>query len=460
MTLYIVGVVAGLRAVGLWNVDMIKDTVIWLCMSGFSMVIDFVTSREDEDVFKKVIRDNVKAVIILGFLVNTYTFSFVGELLFFPVVTFLVLLDSVARMNKQHAGIARLTTYESAFVRLRMGAEKPSDVVLYARRRIFRPFGVRLKKLSAFIDEHDHDLKRIRTTTDIDALLCDSGAAHFRSSSTDASPWPTFKTPFAICKAISRSAKSCSTRRFGELCGLNCTDKQEIILPVTEPVSIKPIRFWIQWTLATAVGWVVAGAFSAWMVPAFFGWGFFGFLQWLVLRKALQPIGRWIVLSAIAGSLGIGAYAGVEMLLDRYEPPMMWSKMFDAEDPVQAEDPTATESEAAAQGGERDPALWIWAVAGSLLGGLMGALQWVALRSCVSRAWLWLVATPLSWAAGAVLVGMFLMPLFYGSEEPAFGPIDVFIPVALGGLVVGACSGAALVYMIQNSTKERVQSEA
>ena len=229
---------------------------------------------------------------------------------------------------------------------------------------------------------------------------------------------------------------------------------------MTQPVLIQPVRFWILWTLATALGWVVAGAFSAWMVPAFFGWGFFGFLQWLVLRKALQPIGRWILLSAIAGSLGIGAYAGVEMLLDRYEPPMMWSKMFGGEDPLQAEDLSASESEAAAQGGDRDPALWIWAVAGSLLGGLMGALQWAALRSCVSHAWLWLVATPLSWAAGAVLVGMFLMPLFYESEERAFGALDVFIPVALGGLVVGACSGAALVYMIQRSTKEPAQREA
>lgn len=229
---------------------------------------------------------------------------------------------------------------------------------------------------------------------------------------------------------------------------------------MTQPVLIQPVRFWILWTLATALGWVVAGAFSAWMVPAFFGWGFFGFLQWLVLRKALQPIGRWILLSAIAGSLGIGAYAGVEMVLDRYEPPMMWSKIFGAEEPLQAEDLSAAESEAAAQGGERDPALWIWAVAGAVLGGLMGALQWVALRSRISRAWLWLLATPLSWAAGAVLVGMFLMPLFYGSEEPAFGALDVFIPVALGGLVVGACSGAALVYMIQRSTKEPAQREA
>lgn len=230
--LYVCGVVAVLRTASLWNFDMLKDTIIWFCMSGFIMVVDFVGSRENEVVFKKIVRDNVKAVIILEFLVNTYTFSLVGELLFIPVLAFLVLLDTVAQLKKEHAGVARLTgtllaaislsvivlaiwkavgdygnitsfeslrgillapllaaafcpflyglllvtTYESAFVCLRLGAEKPSDVVLYARRRILRSFGVRLNKLRAFIGKHRQDLMRIRSTTDVDNLLCESDA--------------------------------------------------------------------------------------------------------------------------------------------------------------------------------------------------------------------------------------------------------------------------------------------
>lgn len=58
-----------------------------------------------------------------------------------------------------------------------------------------------------------------------------------------------------------------------------------------------------------------------------------------------------------------------------------------------------------------------------------------------------------------MLVGMFLMPLFYGVEEPNFTRLQVFLPIALGGLAVGECSGAALVYMIQGTTGVGVESE-
>jgi len=227
MVLYIGGVVAALWMIGFWQPGLTKDTVLWLSFSAFALVLDFVTSDRDENVFGKIFFDNVKAVILIEFLVNTYTFSFVGELVFVPLVTFIFILDAVARKDDKYAQVARFTggllaviglavfafaiskaiadyrnivsldtvrsvalapilslaflpfiyilllvsTYEQVFLRLNLGQGKAADVMRYARRRIMLRYGLHLKQLRAFLRGHALDLMLIRTTTDVDDLL-------------------------------------------------------------------------------------------------------------------------------------------------------------------------------------------------------------------------------------------------------------------------------------------------
>ena len=227
MVLYVAGVVAVLWLIGFWQPNLTKDTAVWLAFSAFAMVLDFVTSGRDENVCRKIFFDNVKVVILVEFLINTYTFSFLGELVFVPCVTVIVLLDVVARTDEQYAQVARftagllaiiglavfafaiskaiadfrnlgrldtvrsvalapilslafspfiyilllVTTYELVFLRLRIGAEKASDVIGYARRRIMLRHGLRLNQLRAFLRRESLDLMRIRTRTDVDNLL-------------------------------------------------------------------------------------------------------------------------------------------------------------------------------------------------------------------------------------------------------------------------------------------------
>ena len=64
-----------------------------------------------------------------------------------------------------------LITYELVFRQMTIGPEKVPELESYARRRIWLSYGLRLKQLQAFSRDHAFDLRRMRTTTDVDNLL-------------------------------------------------------------------------------------------------------------------------------------------------------------------------------------------------------------------------------------------------------------------------------------------------
>ncbi len=55
MVLYTATVVATLYAIRFWQLPMIKDTVLWFCFTALVMVARFSTSRDDENILRRVL---------------------------------------------------------------------------------------------------------------------------------------------------------------------------------------------------------------------------------------------------------------------------------------------------------------------------------------------------------------------------------------------------------------------
>ncbi len=227
MMAYTTGIVIALYLVKLWNISLLKDTVVWFCFTGVVMSFNLVTSREDENLFRKIIIDNIKIVIIIEFLVNTYTFSLVGELVFIPFMTLIVMLDVVAKTDKKYLAVAKLMSrlqiiiglviliyatsnaisdyknfgsldtmknfllaplltisflpliyfillfaaYESLFIRLNLGYEKGKKLKNYARRKIIKQCLFSLKKIKKASNMNIYNLMHIRNEKDVDDMV-------------------------------------------------------------------------------------------------------------------------------------------------------------------------------------------------------------------------------------------------------------------------------------------------
>ncbi|MDH7485434.1 MAG: hypothetical protein QHJ81_04065 [Anaerolineae bacterium] len=159
-----------------------------------------------------------------------------------------------------------------------------------------------------------------------------------------------------------------------------------------------------------------------------------GLAQWSVLRRAIASVSRrtWVAATVI-GAVIAWLCGSIPMTLA--------SLSADSASPAMQEPPQAI-------------VLLLASGLGLVAGLILSAAQWAALRRHVGRAWRWLPANALAWAAG--------MPLIFAGIDLAqkvgsvlAGILVVGAAIAIAGAVVGAVHGIALVAFAAESREQR-----
>jgi hypothetical protein len=109
---------------------------------------------------------------------------------------------------------------------------------------------------------------------------------------------------------------------------------------------------WVQWVLATTLGWAVG-----WIISEFAVGVTVGLAQWIVLRKRIEHPELWVLASGIGWAAGRGLVVAVL--------------------PSQAT-----------------------VLAGGIIGAALGLAQWLVLRQRVVKSWWWIIVSGLGWAVG------------------------------------------------------------
>lgn len=188
--------------------------------------------------------------------------------------------------------------------------------------------------------------------------------------------------------------------------------------------------FWFGWVLANAVGAVVGFplAIAALQViavvtavdeRAIFPYILFpvvgiciGGMQWLILRRYTSRAGWWVLSTAAAWPI---CYAFIGL---------------------------ATRG-VVRIGGVSYAGLAIWVITFGLIGAVLGGIQWLILRRYFAGAGWWIIASAAGFIGFAVI-----------------GPLDdILTLVVLLGLIPGATTGAALVWLLRQPPVERSNAE-
>jgi hypothetical protein len=191
-------------------------------------------------------------------------------------------------------------------------------------------------------------------------------------------------------------------------------------------VARNELGLWFEWTLATAAGMLLGFVPVALLVsdldlglarvliPIIAGF-FVGFLQWIVLRKYLRGSADWILSGgaswAVAYAFGL---IGIQLLAGSF----------------------------------------LGAILGYLLfGAIIGAVQWPVLRREIPNAFSWVIASIFGWALGAYLSQLAILIISGGTPlEPV---VSTAIIVGVTGLIAGAITGLAFVWMVRQPDRAR-----
>jgi hypothetical protein len=149
-----------------------------------------------------------------------------------------------------------------------------------------------------------------------------------------------------------------------------------------------------------------------------------GLAQWFALSGGIAGITRsmWVTATLIGGVLAWGA-GSIPMTL------------------------ASLSTDAATVPVQEPPQVLVLAMAsgiGLVAGAVLSAAQWVVLRKWVSRAWRWVPANGLAWAAGMPLI-FAAIDLAQLARLPWVAVIVMAFAIPLAGASVGAIHGVVLV---------------
>lgn len=108
MIIYISICIAILALIDLWSILLLKDSLIWFCFTAFVITLKAVTSKSQVDFIKKAIVNSIKIVVFLQFIINSYTFPLVIELVLFPIIVMIAMLEVVSSKDVKYITVNKL----------------------------------------------------------------------------------------------------------------------------------------------------------------------------------------------------------------------------------------------------------------------------------------------------------------------------------------------------------------
>lgn len=89
----------------------LKEIMIWVLFSGIPLCYGVVNNKPDKHYIRKIINDNIKFIILIEFIISTFTFSLKTELIIVPLFTFLFMLEIVSGMRDEYEDANKFISY-------------------------------------------------------------------------------------------------------------------------------------------------------------------------------------------------------------------------------------------------------------------------------------------------------------------------------------------------------------
>lgn len=98
-----------LYKINFWNLNFLKDSILWLFTVGFVLIFKSVEAK-NTNFFKKNLQDSLKWTILFEFIINFYSFSLIVEFLLLPILVFITATQAFSELDKKNIQVTKLLT--------------------------------------------------------------------------------------------------------------------------------------------------------------------------------------------------------------------------------------------------------------------------------------------------------------------------------------------------------------
>lgn len=106
MLLYIIIIILPFYFIGIWGVFWLKNTILWIICVAYVMLFKF-SSATDTDFIRNSIKDNLKILVVLEFIINLYVFNLFSELLLVPFTVLIGGMIAVAESDIKYKAVQK-----------------------------------------------------------------------------------------------------------------------------------------------------------------------------------------------------------------------------------------------------------------------------------------------------------------------------------------------------------------
>lgn len=196
MLVYIALVIFAAYSAHLWDISLLKDTILWVLGTAFIMFMNYDQTNKERKYFQKVVLDNVKLVALLAVADTKKEYKLVKNLLQFLLTGFGIFLiifafvhvagdfkDFLTIENAKEFLLTPLltvlflafvyflalyATYEALFTRVDiLLRDQNKELIRFTKRQILRAYLLNLKKLHTFSTNCTTQLMAIENTSDV-----------------------------------------------------------------------------------------------------------------------------------------------------------------------------------------------------------------------------------------------------------------------------------------------------
>jgi len=100
-----------LNNLGIWSINNLKTTIVWSITFAFASLFEIKKVEEEKYFFKKQVKNTLSITVILIFIMELQTFSFISEMIILPIITFLSLLIVVGDIKEETKKVSTIIKY-------------------------------------------------------------------------------------------------------------------------------------------------------------------------------------------------------------------------------------------------------------------------------------------------------------------------------------------------------------